>query len=413
MGHVSPTPSGKFRANWRDPSNKQKAKTFRTQKEAKAFLAEVESTKNHGTYVDPHAGRVLFRPYAERWMGSRVLRARSAERMASVMRTHVMPQWGAWPIGQIGHMDVQDWVSDLAKTLAPGTVAKCYGALSMVLRAAVRGRVIALNPTEGVQVPTTYGQSAEITTISRGDFLRRLLPAVPQEHRALVATAAGAGLRWGECVGLTWGRVDLAADELRVVQVAEETSGAVVLRPYPKTRAGVRTVPLMPFAVAQLREHLGRLNVEPYGEALLFATRTGTVPRRSNFRRQVWRPALVRAGLLGRVTEMRAHTFQAVWRDEAGTEWSKEFTTERDAVGHVAEVAAGGLRFHDLRHSYATWLVSAGVPVNVAQRVLGHQSASTTLNVYTHAPGDHLDRIRNAFAGDADDSLTDDANPAV
>lgn len=68
--------------------------------------------------------------------------------------------------------------------------------------------------------------------------------------------------------------------------------------------------------------------------------------------------------------------------------------------------AAGGLRFHDLRHSYATWLVSDGLPVNVVQRVMGHGRASTTLNLYTHTPEDYDERVRRAISGSADSSLT-------
>jgi len=64
------------------------------------------------------------------------------------------------------------------------------------------------------------------------------------------------------------------------------------------------------------------------------------------------------------------------------------------------------LRFHDLRHSYATWLVTAVVPVNVVQRVMGHARASTTLNCYTHTPSDYEDRVRAALDADADFSLT-------
>jgi integrase len=320
--------------------------------------------------------------------------------MASIMRTHVIPKWGNWPLVKIDHMTVQEWVTDLGKDVAPATVAKCYGIVSMVLRSAVRARLIALDPSEGVKLPSTHNAVSDIATISRGDFLRKLLPAVPEEHRALVCTAAGAGLRWGECVGLAWGAVDLARDVLRVVQVAEETAQGVRIRPYPKTRAGVRTVPMAPFLVAALRTHLGRLDVEPDPRALAFGTRNGTALRRSNFRRQVWRPALVRAGLLGKVTEVGPDKWRASWPDEEGMEWDKEFTTERDAVARVADHAAGGLRFHDLRHSYATWLVSAGVPINAVQKVMGHQQASTTLNRYTHAPDDYENRVTAAF-GDA------------
>ncbi len=160
----------------------------------------------------------------------------------------------------------------------------------------------------------------------------------------------------------------MVAGTLRVAQVAEETSGATVLRAYPKTRAGRRTVPMAPFLVAELRAHLGRMPAEPDSRALVFGTRTGTALRRSNFRRQVWRPALVRAGLLGQVVR--------------------------------------GLRFHHLRHSYATWLVTAGVPVNVTQTVMGHDRPSTTLNVYTHVGTDFGDAARAAFGDLADDPLT-------
>jgi hypothetical protein len=124
----------------------------------------------------------------------------------------------------------------------------------------------------------------------------------------------------------------------------------------------------------------------------------------------VWRPALVRAGLLGTLVELGPNRWRASDQD-----WSKEFTTERDAVAYLADHAQGGLRFHDLRHSYATWLVSDGLPVNVVQRVMGHQQASTTLNLYTHAPDDYDARVRSVFDSPADFSLTigDDAEPST
>ncbi|MGN9774693.1 tyrosine-type recombinase/integrase [Micromonospora sp. H33] len=96
----------------------------------------------------------------------------------------------------------------------------------------------------------------------------------------------------------------------------------------------------------------------------------------------------------------------AVWPDREGVEWSAEFTTEREAVACVAAKAAGGMRFHDLRHAYATWLVTDGVPINLVQRVMGHEQASTTLNRYTHTPADYASRILDAFTLPADDLLT-------
>ncbi|MDP9798903.1 integrase [Catenuloplanes nepalensis] len=118
------------------------------------------------------------------------------------------------------------------------------------------------------------------------------------------------------------------------------------------------------FLVSMLIDVRDALDDTPGADQLVFPNGAGTPLLRSNFRRRVWTPALRRAGLP---------------------------TT---------------LRFHDLRHSYATWLVSDGVPINAVQRVMGHAQASTTLNRYTHAPVDYEARVRGALDAVADFPLT-------
>src|SRR5690606_11309191 len=90
--------------------------------------------------------------------------------------------------------------------------------------------------------------------------------------------------------------------------------------------------------------------------------------------------------------------YRAAWTDESGMEASEVFRTEREAVTEVARKCAGGLRFHDLRHSYATWLVYDGVPINDAQRLLGHERPSTTLDLYTHYQRELDPRVGELFA---------------
>jgi hypothetical protein len=89
--------------------------------------------------------------------------------------------------------------------------------------------------------------------------------------------------------------------------------------------------------------------------------------------------------LLGLVDELGPDKWQAGWHDADGVEWTKEFVTERDAVMHLVEKAPGGPGFTTsathTRHGF-----SDGLPVNVVQRVMGHEAPSTTLNLYTHAP---------------------------
>ncbi|MHA6793475.1 tyrosine-type recombinase/integrase [Pseudonocardia bannensis] len=70
---------------------------------------------------------------------------------------------------------------------------------------------------------------------------------------------------------------------------------------------------------------------------------------------------------------------------------------------HVARNQAGGLRFHDLRHSYATWLVDDGVPPNMVQRVMGHERSSTTLDLYTRRTEDSSRILRALDDEDPDD----------
>src|SRR4051812_2839868 len=71
MGFIRRTPTGRQRACWRDPAGRQRSKTFRTKRGANAFLAEVESALNRGTYVAPDAGRLRFADYGHRWLAGR------------------------------------------------------------------------------------------------------------------------------------------------------------------------------------------------------------------------------------------------------------------------------------------------------------------------------------------------------
>lgn len=204
------------------------------------------------------------------------------------------------------------------------------------------------------------------------------------------------GLRWGECVGLRWDAVGLAKREVHVIRVAVEVAGTVSAKPFPKSKAGRRTVPLPPLVVARLRYHRDTHPAGPAGE--VFTNQAGGPMRRTLFRSRVWRPALVEAGLLGRVAELGTDRFRAWWLDANGIETSADATSRGEAVALVVRHAAGRLRFHDHRHSYATWLISNGVPVNDVQRVMGHEQASTTLNRYTHQSGDQGQWVRNALA---------------
>jgi integrase len=290
-------------------------------------------------------------------------------RDTSILRNHVLPRWASTPLGKLDHLAIQGWVSDLGKRLSAATVAKCYQLFVLVLKAAMRDHLIGVNPADGVRLPAARQKDTDERTMAPDVLVKRLLPIVPSRYRALVALAAGPGMRWGECVGLRWEAVDLVAGTVRVIRVAVEVAGTVTTKPFPKSKAGRRTIPLPPLVVQLLKAHRKAYPPGPAGE--IFTNQAGGPLRRTLFRSRVWRPALVRAGLLGSVTEASPDKWQVRWRDTEDLEWLAEFATEREAVAHVVKKAAGGMRFHDLRHSYATHLVTKGVPVNDIQAVMG------------------------------------------
>src|SRR3954465_9220454 len=103
--------------------------------------------------------------------------------------------------------------------------------------------LVARPPVKGVRLPRRRRRDTDDQTLTREEVFHVLLPPVPGRYRALVALAAGTGLRWGECVGLRWDAVDLVDETVRVIWVAEEVSGHVSLKPYPKSRPGRRGGP--------------------------------------------------------------------------------------------------------------------------------------------------------------------------
>jgi len=302
--------------------------------------------------VDPNLGqRILVRQHADRWSAGRNVEAATEARDRSILRTHILPRWRDWPLAKVDHMRVQEWVAELGRRYAPATVRECHRLLSLLMKSAVQARLIAVNPCDGVRLPSRRKKDTDGASVTLEEVAGKLLPEIPDRYRALVATAAYTGLRWGECVGLGWDVVDLGSRRLRVVRVLVEVGGRITVKPYPKSRAGRRVVPVPTVLAELLTWHRDEF---PSPEWVFTNTAGGPVGRTS-FRTRVWKPAIRRAGL------------------------------------------PGGLRFHDLRHAYATWLVSEGLPPNIVQRIMGHEDVTTTLGIYIDVPQDYLDRAADTF----------------
>jgi integrase len=162
-------------------------------------------------------------------------------------------------------------VSDLAAQLSPATVAEAHRLLSAVLRAAVRDRLLAVDPCEGIKVPRRRKRDTADQVIDRDTVRHHLLPAVPDRYRALVATAAGTGMRWGELAGLCDDALDPERRTIRVIRTVVEVSGNTSFKPYPKSAAGRRSIPIPAWLRPTLLAHLDQ---QPPGQHGLAATRS-------------------------------------------------------------------------------------------------------------------------------------------
>ena len=142
-----------------------------------------------------------------------------------------------------------------------------------------------------------------------------------------------------------------------MIRTVIEVAGHTSFKPFPKSAAGRRTVPLPAGwcrSSANTPSPVAAASNEP-----IFANEVGAPLRRTLFRTRIWRP-VTRAGRDARGCRTVDGAFEARVDRRRRRKHTERLRTERQAVQHVARNQAGGLRFHDLRHSYATWLVDDG-----------------------------------------------------
>jgi len=166
-----------------------------------------------------------------------------------------------------------------------------------------------------------------------------LAGAMPPRYAVTVLLGAGAGLREGEALGLTLGRVDFLRRRVHVEEQLQSINGAEPVLCPLKTRASRRVVPVDDVVLDALAEHVRRWAAGPHG--LLVTNRSGRPVRRSSFG-ACWRVAVEMAGL------------------------------------------PTGTRFHDLRHFYASSLIGAGLHPKAIQTRLGHATIAESMDTYGH-----------------------------
>ena len=205
----------------------------------------------------------------------------------------LLPDFGALPLVAISTPKVRAWVASLSKRgLSSSRVRQAYGLLAMLLKLAVESNYLAKSPCVGIRIP--HVSAREPLPLTEEELQAVAETLAPPEYRLLILVLAYGGLRWGEACALRRRRCDLAQSRVEVAESLAEVSGHFAFGE-PKTYAR-RWVRLPRFVTDQLAEHL-RDRVAAGPDALVFTGRGGTLLRNSNFRRRIWQPALLSAGL--------------------------------------------------------------------------------------------------------------------
>ena len=347
-----PERGGKWRARYRDESGRQHSKHFDRKVDAEAWLVAEQSAILRDEWVDPRAGRVPFREFAEKWLAAQTFDESTREAVASRLRAHINPTFGDTPLRAIRPSDVQAWVRGRQLVVAPSFVRVLLANLSSILGAAVADGLIVRNPCASSSVRAPRKVERRVVPWTSEQVLA-VTAAVPEAYRALVTLAAGCGLRQGECFGLRVEDVEFLERRVQVRQQVKIVGSKLVLASPKGGRQ--RTVPLPDVVAVALSE---RLRQHPAGDdGLIFTTRERKPINRGYFNREIWKPALVAAG--------------------------------------IDPTRANGM--HACRHHYASVLLDAGESIKAVSEYLGHADPGFTLRVYTHLMPASEDRARKAI----------------
>ena len=353
MGSVAPyqTTQGKrYRVRYRRPDGSQTDKRgFTTKRDAEVFLASVEVAKAKGEFIDLSAAEIPIGTLGARWVASReqVLKPSAYRSIESAWRIHVEPRWGKRPLSKVRHSEIQDWVSEMAKSQSATNVLRAHGILAGIFDTAVKDRSLSANPARDVTLPRKASKRKSYLTHAQVELL-----AMSAKDPTLIRFLAYTGLRWGEAAGLRVRQLDLPRRRARIEENAV-LIGTTMVMGSPKSHKQ-RSVPIPPFAaeVLALRARTRRQDSFVFGD--------GDDPIRLPNSRDGWFASAVRRA------QKLDSTFPRVTP-------------------------------HDLRHTAASLAVSAGANVKAVQRMLGHASAAVTLDIYSDLFDDDLDGVSVAL----------------
>jgi integrase len=347
----------KFEIERTDGQRQTRYKSFRGSKsEAAAELTRLLAQVQTGGFVDSDKLTVAeyVRARVAHWHAKGIVGSKAAERYDELVEYQLIPFLGKRLLQKLRSNDIEDWHTHLLTKgrrdgtggVSTRTLGHVHKLLKRALRDAVRDGLVLKNVAAEVKAPKIVEPEMKILSPEQVSAMPAMLAGRTITAPALVSLFTG--MRRGELLALRWLDVDLDRKEITVRRALEQSIELGTRVKEPKTKSGKRTIRLPDIVVETMREHR-RQQLEqrlalglgkPPEDALVFPA-PGT--------ERLWNPDV----------------FSGLWKD--------------------VETELGlGISFHSLRHTHASQLIAAGVPITEIAHRLGHQSPTTTLSIYAH-----------------------------
>ena len=330
------------------------SRTFPRKRDAQEWERKQVETLKTGAWADPKAGELPVREWCEIWLSAQPARAQATERkIRGVVAKQIAQTFGRRPLVSVRPSEVQAWAADISRKQSAATARHSLGVLRRVFDHAVRDGAIHRNPAAGIRLPKVQGNDPRPLT---HDELWQLADHLDERRdRILVLVAGYCGLRWGELAALRWADVDLGRRTLRVARAYSEEAPRGEMSSVKDHQA--RTVPIP----AIVSEELAKFRAGHKADELVFPSANRTPLRNRNFRRDVF--------------------------DDAVDALKLDITP------------------HNLRDTAASLAIQAGASVVAVARLLGHESAATTLNHYAGLFPSDLDDVANRLDAAAREAI--------
>jgi integrase len=389
------------------------AGTFSSKHDANKAWQKAEADVSTGRPGDPSRGTQTFEVYAlQKWLPHHQLEPGVRSNYASHIRNHLLPFFGPMKMRDIMPEHVREWVTWMKdKGASADTIAYAKGSvLNAIFTTALTDHVVAIHPSHGVKTPSTLAKPRRIITPAQFDRLYHALPDA--DTKLLVETAIESGMRWGELTEVRVNDLDfetcIVTVSRTVVELTQEDhpeGGRFLIKDYPKDKE-YRRFKLSSQVTAKIKAHVAEKRLAD--DDLLF---TYQPPEQSRTRRPAANATALgltepnehgRRYLHGTLTAYNAAKCRcdlcrgayAVYRARrrAGGKDDPRKPRFRDTDGHIpadwfrnqvwepVRKTSGLLkvRFHDLRHAHASWLLAGGADLLVVKERLGHASIATT-----------------------------------